>query len=253
MKKYGFENLFVASLLSTGILSSIPAVAQESPSLVVIGERAELQSQILDEKRVLIISKPAGYETGEDRYPVLYLLDGNRHFHHTTGTTKFLASRDRMPEVLVVAIPNTNRNRDLTPPYQSKEDSKRFPNQGGADNFLRFISDELMPWVERNYRTRPYRILVGHSYGGLFAIHTLITRPGVFNAYIAISPSLQWDNQGLVPKAEAFFEATPELDADFFMTAGNESGALLDGVRKLSGVLDESAPNGFRWNFNRMV
>jgi hypothetical protein len=217
---------------------------------VVIGERLELPSQLLNETRTVLIGKPASYGGGEDRYPVLYLLDGDGHFHHTTGLINFLARNQRIPEVLVVAIPNTDRTRDLTPPSQVKEDIDRAPTHGGADTFLRFMSDELMPWVEQNYRTRPYKILVGHSFGGLFAIHTLTTRPGVFDAYVAISPSLQWNDQHLVMQAETFFEATPELDADLFMTVGNEGGALLGGVRKLSGVLDEKAPRGFRWDFN---
>ncbi len=126
------------------------------------------------------------------------------------------------------------------------------PTHGGADNFVRFLSDELMPWVESRYRTRPYSILVGHSYGGLFAVHTLLTRPDLFDAYLAISPSLDWNNQALIAEAETFFEETPELFADLYMTIGNEGGAMLGGVRKLAGVLDEHAPIGFRWDLRVM-
>ena len=232
------------------------SVAQEVGQPVVIGERLEIESQILNEARPLIISKPRSYETGEERYPVLYLLDGDVHFHHTTGTINFLAANGRMPEMLVVAIPNTgptDRTRNLSPPSDAEDAALSSPSRwGGADNFRRFLSDELMPWIEKDYRTRPYSILVGHSLGGLFAIHSLITQPDVFDAYIAISPSLQWDEQRVVAQAEAFFESTAELTADLYMTVGDEGGALLGGVRKLSGVLDEKSPRGFRWGFRVM-
>ncbi len=216
---------------------------QETGEPVVIGERFRIESQILNETRSLMIGTPRSYLSGEKRYPVLYVLDGEAHFEHTMPIAEFLAANDRMPEVLVVAVPNgADRTRDLTPSSQEEVELRSMPTHGGADNFVRFLSDELMPWVESRYRTRPYSILVGHSYGGLFAVHTLLTRPDLFDAYLAISPSLDWNNQALVAEAETFFEATPELFADLYMTIGNEGGAMLGGVRTLAGVLDEHAP-----------
>ena len=233
-------------------VAASPAFAQDADDLIVIGKKRQIESKILEEARALWISTPASYDLLEESYPVLYLLDGDTNFHHTTGAVGFLALNGRIPEMLVVAILNTDRMRDLSPPSQLPEDRERFPTHGGADNFLRFLSDELIPFIDENYRTRPYRILVGHSAGGRFAVHTLTTRPEVFNAYIAISPSLWWSDQALVAQAETFFAATPELEADLFMTVGNEGGALLGGVRKVAGILDEMAPKGFRWSFNLM-
>ena len=126
------------------------------------------------------------------------------------------------------------------------------PVHGAADVFLRFLSDELMPFVEKNYRTRPYKILVGHSYGGLFAIHALTTRPDVFNTYIAIDPSLHWNDQRLVSQADAFFDRTSALEADLHITAASGGGKSLEGIRMLEGVLEEKAPRGFRWNVRFM-
>ncbi len=235
-----------------GLVLAGPGFAQEAGEQVVIGERFQIESEILGETRTLIIGKPRGYDGGEGRYPVLYLLDGDAHFHHTTGTADFLARNSRMPGIIVVAILNTDRTRDFSPPSSQESVTEDFPTHGGADNFLRFISDELMPWMDHHYRTRPHSTVVGHSFGGLFAIHALVTRPEVFDAYIAISPSLQWDDQRLVAQAATKFENTPELMADLYMTVGNEGRALLGGVRKLSGVLDEHAPKDFRWAFRLM-
>ena len=238
--------------VAIGLFSATRGFSQEVGEPVVIGERFEIESEILGETRPVIIGKPRGYEDGDDHYSVLYVLDGDGHFHHTTGTADYLARNRRMPGVIVVAIPNTDRTRDLSPPSTDESAAEDFPTHGGADNFLRFISDELMPWMDDKYRTRPHSTLIGHSFGGLFALHALVTRPEVFDAYVAISPSLQWDDQRLVTQAAAAFEHTPELTADLYMTVGNEGGALLGGVRKLSGVLDEHAPRHFRWAFRLM-
>jgi predicted alpha/beta superfamily hydrolase len=239
-------------LFSLGFTTAGSVLAQDTPKPIVIGEEHSIRSAILNEDRRILIGKPVSYDRGEARYPVLFVLDGPDHFHHTTGATQFLARNGFMPEVLVVAIPNTDRTRDLTPPSQDPVAAQQMPTHGGAASFRAFIADELVPWLDATYRTRPYRMLVGHSFGGLFAIDTLVARPELFNAYIAISPSLQWNEQRLVEQAEAFFDGTPELKAALFMTAGNEGNALLGGARKLAGVLDEKAPKGFEWHFEHM-
>lgn len=150
----------------------------------------------------------------------------------------------------MVAVDHVERNKNLTPP--SEVDYERTPNYGGADEYLAFIRDELIPWVDTNYRTHGYRVLVGHSYGGLFALHTMITNPDVFDAFILISPSLQWNDQRLVNQAEAFLKTQSEFKKDLFIAMGNEGGRALGGVRKLTGILGEINPPGLRWNFHRM-
>ena len=238
--------IFRLLLIALALASPIAASAGEP---FVIGQTIEIESKVLGETRSLIISEPASYGVGEDRYPVLIVLDGDTHFHHTTGLIDYLALSGHLPEMIVVAVPNTDRNRDLTPATSSKEDLVNLDKHGGADTFLRFLGEELLPYIDNSYRTRDQRILVGHSYGGLFVVNALITQPQLFQGYIAISPSLQWDQQGVVKRAEAFFDATPELNAALYVTAGNEGGTMLGGVRKLAGVLEEKAPRNFRWDF----
>ena len=183
---------FLSVLLLPGLFVLIPreSIAQDDEPFLSLGERRELYSDVLDESRDIIVGLPAGYEGSDETYSVVYVLDGPGHFHHTTGTARFLARNDRMPGVIVVAIPNTDRTRDLTPPTQV-DSLGAFPTAGGADNFLEFISGELKPYIEENYRTRPYSILIGHSFGGLLVNHALVHRPEVFNAYVSISPSLR--------------------------------------------------------------
>ena len=123
------------------------------------------------------------------------------------------------PEMIVVAVRNTDRTRDLTPsPFtpDPPEDGEGedgdegdgenpMPTAGGAGAFLDFFERELFPFVEERYRTQPYRIVIGHSFGGLFAVHALVHRPAAFDAYVAISPSLWWANGVVVDRAESLF------------------------------------------------
>ncbi len=227
------------------------SLAQDAEPFLSLGEKRELHSNVLGEQREIIVGVPAGYEGGDETHPVVYLLDGPSHFHHTTGAARFLARNGRMPDVIVVAIPNTDRTRDLSPPVHSDAVPAR-SSAGGADNFLEFISGELKPFIDENYRTRPYAILIGHSLGGLFANHALVHRPDVFNAYISISPSLWWDEQRLVAQADSAFDHIGDLVGDFYMTMGNEGGAMLGGALKFAGILEAKAPEDFRWEFKLM-
>lgn len=133
-----------------------------------------------------------------------------------------------MPELIVVGITNTDRTRDLTPTnaslWRADGTEAKLPTSGGADKFLKFIETELIPKVEANYRTQPYRVFAGHSFGGLFALHTFLTRPELFNAYIAVSPTMDWDNHLLSRKAEEFFKDRKELNKTLYLTLANEGG-----------------------------
>ena len=219
---------------------------------VVIGEKLLIRSEILNEMRPLLIAKPADYEQGTDRYPVLYLLDGEDHFAHVAGAVGFLGDNDRIPRMLVVGIVNTNRGRDLTPPSTAEIDLRFNPVNGGADTFLRFLTDELIPYVDRNYRTRPYRVLAGHSFGGLFALHTLTRRPDVFRAYIVISASFNWNHRALIADTNTFFAKTRELDSDLYITTADDDPETRSALRRFCAVLDERAPRGFRWSLHEM-
>ncbi len=173
------------------ILSLFPvsSLAREIKNKIVIGETVTIKSDILGENRLLMIYLPSGYEGTKKRYPVLYLLDGNTHFLHATAIVNFLSLCRHIPQMIVVAIPNTKRTRDFTP----TKDKER-TDSGGAGKFIKFLKKELFPFIEKEYRTVPYRVLFGHSLTGMFTIYTLFTNPAMFRAYIAVSPALGYDN-----------------------------------------------------------
>jgi predicted alpha/beta superfamily hydrolase len=225
---------------------------QEIRTPIVIGEGIRQYSEVMNEDRVIILGTPRGYERTDDRYPVLYILDGGMHFQHTTAITEFLAANLYMPQMIVVGINSPDRVRDLTLLSENPIEIERYPTHGGSELFLRYIKEELMPWVNSNYRTHPYNILVGHSFGGLFTIQSLISDHDLFDAYIAISPSMHWSNQALVDESAKFFESIESLRSTFYMSAGNEGRESLAGIRRLSAVLDETYLQGFSWKFEHM-
>lgn len=227
----------------------LSAAAAAEP--IVIGETRTLASQILGEERGLMIHLPPGYGRGAERYPVLYLLDGRDHFHHATGTADTLALTGRIPELIVVGLANTDRTRDFAPSWTQPDppESRRraVAAAGGADRFLEFFEKELIPSIDRGYRTHPFRILVGHSLGGLFVVHALATAPETFDAYVAISPGLTWDNGLPVRRLLDRFGQSPGLETFFYATHGDEGGDSQTWFLRLKEVLRHHAPPGLRW------
>lgn len=222
----------------------------QAPPLYEAPTRLTIKSEVLGEERVILIRTPGGYAHNQTRYPVLYMTDGDAHIEHTSGTLSFLARNNRMAEMIVVGITNTDRTRDLTP---TKVDplpgnpNVRFPTSGGADKFLKFIETELIPHVEKNYRTQPFRALAGHSLGGLFAVHAMVSRPELFNSYIAVSPSLQWDNFVLIDRTKEFFKNRKDYNRTLFVSLGNEPGDIGDAFGLLKDVLAKQQTAGFSW------
>jgi len=247
-RRFRLVNAALLAMLAA-LLTSASASAQ-APILYDAPERIVIKSQVLGEERTVLVRTPAAYARGSERFPVLYMTDGDAHIQHTSGTVSFLARNARMPEMIVVGITNTDRTRDLTPTRVERaadNPNARFPTSGGADKFLKFIETELIPLVESKYRTQPYRVLAGHSLGGLFAVHAMLTRTELFNSYVAVSPSLQWDNFLLIERAKEFFKARKDLNRTLFTSLGNEPGDIGDAFKLFREVLEKQQVQGFSW------
>jgi predicted alpha/beta superfamily hydrolase len=219
-----------------------------------IPQKLVLHSNILNEDRTIWVRTPHGYESGKDVLPVLYLTDGDDHINEIGNSIDFLVNNGRIPPLIVVGIANTDRTRDLTPTHSETKDSagkETLPTSGGGDRFFDFIHTELMPEIEKRYRTAPYRIFAGHSLGGLMAIHILTSRPDMFQAYIAVSPSLWWEKQTTLHQAQAFFAAHDELNKTLFFSLGSEGTDMQAGFDGLNKTLTAKAPKDFRWESAR--
>jgi hypothetical protein len=161
-------------------------------------------SNILKEQRQLLIYLPNDYVEKKDstmHYPVLYVLDGASHFLSVSGLVNELAETSdsyTLPKMIVVFIKNTKRTRDLTPYPISKskilpEESLKFT--GGAEDFTACIQNEIIPHIESKYRVTPYRAIIGHSFGGIFALNVLANHKELFDDYIVIDPSTWYDDR----------------------------------------------------------
>ncbi len=216
---------------------------------ITIGERVTIASKIMGEQRTLLISPPANYTHSQGRFPVLYMTDGEAHLTHTRGTVDFLARNGLMPDVIIVGVSNTDRTRDLTP---SRDE---IAGSGGAGKFLDFFARELIPYVEKHYRTLPYRIFAGHSLGGLFALTALAAHPELFHAYIAASPSLNFDNDSPLRTLAAFFKDRKELQRTLFVTMANEEAGDPAPTRfdRLQQILGTVQAAGFKWGAKSMA
>ena len=233
---------------------AIPSAAQDLTPPAP--KKMTVHSNILNEDRVVWVRTPRSYDHGNAAFPVLYITDGPGHINEIGSTIDFLVNNNRMPPLIVVGIANTDRTRDLTPTHWNEKDADGKdpnPTSGGGDHFIDFIQKELMPEVEKHYRTSHYRIFAGHSLGGLTAIHILITRPELFQAYIAVSPSLQWDDQHTLHQAQQFFAAQTELNETLFFlrwgTRGNSSirwGSDLNSAKNRYRACSERFSLGFR-------
>jgi len=197
------------------LLIGINQVKSQDAAEVVIGTKHSLRSNILNEEREYWISLPDSYndkESSYKNYPVLIVLDGNVHFKAVSGIVNYMSSdtyRSRtIPEMIVVAIQNVDRRRDYTP---DKIITVRENNTGGGENFLSFLEDELIPELDQKYRTEPYRILFGHSLGGLLATHTYMKEKTLFNSFIAVDPSFgTWDSETMDKKLDSLTEQSFE-------------------------------------------
>ena len=186
------------------------ANAQPSGNDITIGKVISIYSEIMQEERKIWVHVPDGYAAGHPigkRYPVIYLLDGEAHFYSVVGMMRQLSSVNGntvCPKMIVVGITNTNRTRDLTPSQadlgQPYIDSSMVANSGGGEKFMTFVEEELIPHVEATYPTQPYRMFIGHSFGGLTVLHTLFHRTELFDSYVAIDPAAAWDDRDLFRK-----------------------------------------------------
>lgn len=205
------KNIIVVLLLLIGINQA----KSQDVGQIVIGTKHSLRSNILNEDREYWISLPDSYndkESSYKRYLVLVVLDGNLHFKSIAGIVNYMSSDVyrswKIPEMIVVAIQNIDRRRDYTP---DKIITVRENNTGGGDSFLSFLEDELLPELDKKFKTAPYRILFGHSLGGLLATHAYMKEKTLFNSFIAVDPSFgTWDSETMDKKLGSLTEQSFE-------------------------------------------
>ena len=238
------KTIKVIAMIGFLLFSSIGMQAQTGQiqsNQIVIGIKDIIHSKILNEQREIWVYVPISASDttfSKQRYPVVYLLDGDDHFSSVVGMIQRLSSVHACPEMIVVGIPNTDRARDLTPTHMDSWtmfnfalDSNYCKTSGGGEDFISFIEKELMPHIDSLYPTAPYGILIGHSLGGLTIINTLIHHTTLFKAYVAIDPAMSWDNQKLLKEAKKTLANNAYSGVALFLGIANTMPVGMDTIK----------------------
>ncbi len=216
------KSLYIVVLL---VLSYTTTRAQ-SKHLITIGQSDSIDSKILQEKRKIWVQVPESAKAKTNHpntYPVVYVLDGGVHFLSVCSVINQLAPGS-VPEMIVVGIANTaNRTRDLTPTKvkEARGASEWVKESGGGELFTDFIAQELIPYIDNKYPTANNKTFIGHSFGGLLVVNTLIKRPELFTNYIAVDPSLWWDNEVLTQDIAAKLASEKYKKKSLFLSIAN--------------------------------
>ncbi|WP_281309770.1 alpha/beta hydrolase [Flavobacterium flavigenum] len=193
----------------------------------ILGVIDEIQSEELNEKRVLNIYLPEGYKQDDaTKYPVIYLLDGSadEDFIHIAGLVQFNSFEwiNQVPKSIVVGIATVDRRRDFTFPTTIETDKKRFPTSGHSDKFIAFIEKELQPFIEKKYKTNDSKTIIGQSLGGLLETEILLKKPSLFNKYVIVSPSLWWNDGSLLNLDAEMLKESFKQQTEVYIAVGKE-------------------------------
>lgn len=180
-----------------------------------------LNSKVLNEQRQYQVLLPENYSTTSQHYPVIYRLDGAGNIPLMKEVLGSLRDHNAAPDVIIVAIENTDRLRDMYPTANQDSNGPQGVG-GGAEKFLAFIEQELIPDVEKRYRTHSTRIIAGGSAGGVFSLYAMQQRPSLFDAHIAYSPAVWWNAGAMVERTKQWLSTQPEKPTFVYMNMGNE-------------------------------
>ncbi len=257
------RNILLISLLCL----SLWVKGQSGSQPIILGRIDTVYSEILKEKRPILVYTP-GFDTiyfTKPQYPVLYVLDGDGYFNALVTMIQHLAQHNGdtlVPQMIIVGIPNTpgHRTRDLTA-IKNWQD----PTSGGGENFTAFLENELIPYIDKNYATAPYRTFMGHSLGGLLVINTLLKHPNLFNAYVAMEPSMFFDNDILLAQAGGILKQKDFKGKSLFLAIANTMNPGMDttqvrtdtsmithhirSILKLKDKLQQYPSNNLRWSY----
>jgi len=220
---------------------------------LTIGETFTIESKALGEtRRVNVYLPPPCTEPPDARCPVLYMPDGGlgEDFLHIAGLVQVSVGNATMRPFVLVGIENTQRRRDLTGPTENAEDRKIAPQVGGSASFRRFIRSELMPTVKARYRTTAESAIIGESLAGLFVVETLLTDPDLFDTYIAVDPSVWWNDGALVKSAPRQLSSLRDRAKTLYLASSRDDRGDLGA--ELAAVLKKSAPPSLTWVYRPM-
>ncbi len=223
----------------------------------IVGDKITLQSKVLNEARELFIYTPEDY-SAQNRYPVIYVLDGEYYFISTLGIVNALTATKKIPDAIVVAIKTSIRVRDFLPPIDDKPLSpqqewtqKKFPRFGGTEKFRQFLQQELFPYIDKHYATQPNKTLIGHSNGGVFVLDTLLKQPKLFTNYLAISPAPWWGDQQIDSLFTQAIKSSPAVN--LYLSIADEGNKFYAHSQRIAANLASTHSKQLNWQYQHFA
>ena len=250
MKIFYLPSLVVMllNIFLNGLLAQNAPIEEKKVSLENTEQFTIESKYVTNENYIIKVGLPAGYHSSDKSYPVLYVLDGDKSFGMTKEVTDWLSWDNEIRDIIVVGISygkGTNvwwkkRARDFT---QFKDTVYYYyPNAGGADDFLRFVKNELFPAVNKNYRTnQDSNAIMGLSFGGLLCSYVLLTQPDMFKSYIIVSPSLFWNGNSILKTEADYYSKHKELNRIVYLAYGSSDDKdwVIDPTNELIRIMQE--------------
>jgi predicted alpha/beta superfamily hydrolase len=236
----------LAKPFTSAQVQSIDQIKTE-PVTVSTGITFKFHSKIMNEDRTIMIGVPEGYATSNKKYPVLYLLDGQWAFDPTVQALGWLSNPKygMIPQTIVVSLHTGENRMNVMAPTIDKQRKEG----GGGDKLYQFIKEELIPFVDKNYRTYNYRVIGGASLGGLFVMYAFVNDPYLFNGYLSLSPAMWWDNKVMLDKTRECLQKNPNLQSRIYLALANEGPQM--GVDSLASLLEKFGSKDIIWKYDK--
>ena len=250
--RLGALTLTVAAIGLLPLAVSAQSLTPTTETPITIGKSVSFSSSVLGSERTINIYLPATYDKdAKARFPVLYVIDGglNQDFQHIAGLANLGGLSGMYPDMIVVGVETKDRQHELTTPTTRKDYRKEFPTLGGAAQFRKMLTDEIIPYVNANTRADDRRIVIGESLAGYWIVDTFLNAPSTFTNYIAISPSLWWDELDQANKAAAALAKHDDAPRSFYLSVANEGGNHQKGNDLVAAALKSAAPKNLRWTY----
>lgn len=249
--------ILAACLAASGLGLTPTAHAQTAATVeavetpIVIGRSYALPSAVMGATREINVWLPPGYADSGQTYPVLYLLDGgqDQDFHHISGIAQLGTIVGTTRDIIVVGVASVDRRNELALPTDNPELIARYPTQGQSQRFRNFLAQEVQPFIKGRFRTSGETALMGESLAGLFVVETFLKEPQMFDAYVAVSPSLWWDGGVLARQAGAHLRDHSNAPRTLILTLGDEGEEMQAPMDVLTANLRDFAMPGVTWSF----
>lgn len=241
-----FFRVFFLCLFASSTISVSHAQDNESAGNYTVIKETVI-SDVLSESRNVVVQLPKSYAANPSKkFPIIYRLDGAGNLVMMNAVLESLQSQGAAPEVIIVAIENTERLRDLYPTVNTDPNGP-VGYGGGGEKFLSFITNELMPMIEGKYRVHDFRIIAGASAAGVFSLYALQKQPALFDAALSYSAAVWWAYGATGKSTVEFLKNTPKLHHYIYTAIGNEGAPMRAFYDEMIDGIKTHQPEGLRW------